>query len=492
MCQPICKCIKKAFGRRVKKKIVRINSREMGVNENSMIKTEKEGKSLRISEMPSTPSKLKTETLTEIYRLPSREFTTVEEIVASQGFEMNNELGKGAYATVFKARRLRDNLLLACKVMDIGKASQSIAGKNEIFTMEHINHPHIIRLYKHFIVEYDHNQKEKRSRSMYIFMQLAEGQSLSDHMKSKPTGLPEDVCRRMFAQTTSALKHMHDRRIAHRDLKAGNILLDKNNNCLVSDFGLSKIARRKDNSVIKSTKYCGTMLYMAPEIFMIKEYGMDYDPFPTDVWALGVLLFFLINHEYPYTNPILEQALAHNFKFSYKKQFDPSNELFDLLYRMLHPYADSRLTMPEIYKHPWCAKELSAVEEAIIAKDKCQKVTGLADAKFEADLGVNTSKPKDIETSDSSSKSVTPVKSKISKKNFSKVKLHNAPKVFSQNRLSPNSTPVSTKVSQSRKVTTTKSPHSSPPQTTVGLATETSSPNTNEKSDSTSTSLGKN
>ena len=70
----------------------------------------------RLAAMASTPSRVKTAKLTDIYTIPSSLYSTVEEIVAAQGYELTTPIGKGAYGTVYNARRLRDSQWMACKV----------------------------------------------------------------------------------------------------------------------------------------------------------------------------------------------------------------------------------------------------------------------------------------------------------------------------------------------------------------------------------------
>ena len=68
----------------------------------------------------SSPSGMKTAELTEIFEIPSRQFATTEDVVQAYGFELGEELGKGTYATVYKAVRLRDRLPMACKIVEVG------------------------------------------------------------------------------------------------------------------------------------------------------------------------------------------------------------------------------------------------------------------------------------------------------------------------------------------------------------------------------------
>lgn len=313
---------------------------------------------------PSTPSQMKTVDITNIIRHDPIE-TTVEEILHWNGYKLENEIGKGSFGSVYRARDLINETVVACKVIDITKSSknQSLSVRNELFIMEKVNHPHIIKLYRHFIIE------SPKSRQVYIFMQLAKSKSLSVYVRSFKTGLPEPTAKKMFAQVVSAINHLHKKHIAHRDIKMGNVLLDENSDCLVTDFGLSRVAfRASKGKKILTNKFCGTMPYMAPEILLTRDNKLVYDPFPADIWALGVLLYCMINRGYPFpsdSTKMLEQQMLHKIRFGKKMQFDPTDDLIDLFQRLLEPNAELRLRMDQLMKHPYLIKEINLVEQNV-------------------------------------------------------------------------------------------------------------------------------
>jgi len=244
------------------------------------------------------------------------------------------------------------------------KATGIIATKNELFILERIDHPHIIKLYKHFIVD----TPATGIRNVYIFMQLAEGESISNYVRHQKRGLPEAICKRLFAQLVSAVNHMHHKGIAHRDLKMGNVLLDKSQcNCLVSDFGLSQVAfRPSKGGTIKSGKYCGTEPYMAPEILLAKEHDVEYDPFAADIWALGVILYCLVNHGYPFRdgNAMLKRQLEHKIKYrEHAMTFERTLEFDNLMHALLNPNVQKRIKMDNLMVHPWIVDEVRQIEE---------------------------------------------------------------------------------------------------------------------------------
>lgn len=86
-----------------------------------------------------------------------------------------------------------------------------------------------------------------------------------------------------FTQMCLAMKHVHDRKIIHRDIKGQNIFLTKNNIIKLGDFGIAKILNK---TMEKARTVVGTPYYLSPEIIESKPYS-----FKSDIWSLGVLLY---------------------------------------------------------------------------------------------------------------------------------------------------------------------------------------------------------
>ena len=89
-----------------------------------------------------------------------------------------------------------------------------------------------------------------------------------------------------------AIKHCHDRKIIHRDLKSQNIFLNKDSTILLGDFGIAKVL---DSTKDFANTCIGTPYYMSPELFKNKPYG-----YKSDVWALGCVLYEMCNLRHAY------------------------------------------------------------------------------------------------------------------------------------------------------------------------------------------------
>ena len=118
-------------------------------------------------------------------------------------------------------------------------------------------------------------------------MDYADGGDLQKKIKeAKENGmsyLTEDQILNWFTQICLAMKHCHDRKILHRDLKSGNIFLTSNGIVKLGDFGIAKVL---SNTVEKAVTIVGTPYYLSPEIINNKPYS-----FKSDLWSLGVLLY---------------------------------------------------------------------------------------------------------------------------------------------------------------------------------------------------------
>lgn len=127
-----------------------------------------------------------------------------------------------------------------------------------------------------------------------------------------------------------ALSYLHSKGIIHRDIKPENVLLDKNFNAKLCDFGLS--CQVRENEV--RTSICGTEEYMSPEVFMSKGHSQK-----ADVWCLGILLYEMLMGMPPFQGEGLYQKIISR-KIMIKKDFKKDTR--DLLKGMLQRQESKR------------------------------------------------------------------------------------------------------------------------------------------------------
>ncbi len=154
---------------------------------------------------------------------------------------------------------------------------------------------------------------------------------------------PESLILDWFTQICLALKHVHDRKIIHRDLKAQNIFLTRNNIVKLGDFG---IARFLNCTVENAKTMVGTPYYLSPEIIENQPYN-----FKSDIWSLGVLLYEMCSLKPPFNAESLQflaLKIVRGFYNDIPEQY--SSDLKLLIQRMLKVNPRERPSVHEILR----------------------------------------------------------------------------------------------------------------------------------------------
>ena len=149
--------------------------------------------------------------------------------------------------------------------------------------------------------------------------------------------------------------------------------MDDNEDILISDFGLSRVAvRASSEGIVESKTYCGTPPFMSPEILERKG---GYDAMAADVWAMGVILYRLFNGANPYSwhqnrvRKAIKQMRARLWTFRSGVPHKPSEHFKDILNKLLEPDPQRRLKVLQLTKHSWIK------DEYIKAERKANKVS---------------------------------------------------------------------------------------------------------------------
>ncbi|XP_010602027.1 testis-specific serine/threonine-protein kinase 2 [Fukomys damarensis] len=266
-------------------------------------------------------------------------------VLKKKGYVAGINLGKGSYAKVKSAYSERLKFNVAVKIIDRKKTPTDFAERflpREMDILATVNHRSIIKTYEIF---------ETSEGRIYIVMELGVQGDLLEFVKCRGA-LGEDVARRMFRQLSSAVKYCHDLDIVHRDLKCENLLLDKDFNVKLSDFGFSKRCLRDGcGRILLSKTFCGSAAYAAPEVLQ----GIPYQPKVYDIWSLGVILYIMVCGCMPYDDSNIKRMLRtqkeHRVDFPRSKNL--SGECKDLVRRILQPDVNRRLHIDEILSHAW-------------------------------------------------------------------------------------------------------------------------------------------
>ncbi|KAI8333881.1 kinase-like domain-containing protein [Chlamydoabsidia padenii] len=214
----------------------------------------------------------------------------------------------------------------------------------ELAIMYLLRHPNICKLVD-WISEGDY---------YYMFLEYVDGGQLLDYI-IRHGKLREKQARKFARQIASALDYCHRNSIVHRDLKIENILITRDENIKIIDFGLSNIY---SPSKLLST-FCGSLYFAAPELLKARQYtGPE-----VDVWSFGVVLYVLVCGRVPFDDtslPALHAKIKSGIVDEYPEHL--SKDCVDLLSKILVVDPRKRLTLTAVINHPWMKK---GYEEAI-------------------------------------------------------------------------------------------------------------------------------
>ncbi|XP_075996743.1 serine/threonine-protein kinase Nek1 isoform X2 [Genypterus blacodes] len=191
-------------------------------------------------------------------------------------YEKVKQIGEGSFGKAILVRSKEDGRHYVIKEIGISGMSsreRQESGK-EVAVLANMSHPNIVQYKESF----------EEGGCLYIVMDYCEGGDLFKKINSQKGSLfSEEQILNWFVQICLALKHVHDRKILHRDIKSQNIFLTKDGTVQLGDFGIARVL----NSTVELARTCiGTPYYLSPEICENKPYNNK-----SDIWALGCVLY---------------------------------------------------------------------------------------------------------------------------------------------------------------------------------------------------------
>ncbi|KAM5309382.1 serine/threonine-protein kinase Nek1 isoform 3-T4 [Glossophaga mutica] len=186
------------------------------------------------------------------------------------------KIGEGSFGKAILVKSTEDGRQYVIKEINISRMSnkEREESRREVAVLANMKHPNIVQYRESF----------EENGSLYIVMDYCEGGDLFKRINAQKGILfPEDQILDWFVQICLALKHVHDRKILHRDIKSQNIFLTKDGTIQLGDFGIARVL----NSTVELARTCiGTPYYLSPEICENKPYNNK-----SDIWALGCVLY---------------------------------------------------------------------------------------------------------------------------------------------------------------------------------------------------------
>uniref|UniRef100_A0A4W4H3P1 non-specific serine/threonine protein kinase n=1 Tax=Electrophorus electricus TaxID=8005 RepID=A0A4W4H3P1_ELEEL len=258
-------------------------------------------------------------------------------------WQIIGELGDGAFGKVYKAQNIQSGTLAAAKVIDTTSEEELEDYMVEIDILASCDHYNIVKLLDAFYYE----------SKLWILIEFCGGGAVDAVMLELERPLTEPQIRVVCKQTLEALLYLHENKIIHRDLKAGNILFTLDGDVKLADFGVSakntKTLQRRDS-------FIGTPYWMAPEVVMCetsKDRPYDYK---ADIWSLGVTLIELAqieppNHEMNPMRVLLKIAKAEPPTLMQPSKWSP--EFSDFLRHALDKNVDNRWSAARLFQHPF-------------------------------------------------------------------------------------------------------------------------------------------
>jgi len=253
--------------------------------------------------------------------------------ILAQNYYILGTLDEGSFAQVKVGLHLTTKTLVAIKILKRGTRIDFLV-ISEIDLMTSLYHNHIISLLQIIDTE----------RKTFLVMEYAAQGSLRK-LVNKRGHLDEEEARSIFRELCLAVNYIHSQNIAHRDIKAENVLLDWEGHVKLSDFGLSK----RLTSGEKAKGFCGTAQYCAPEVFGHTQYDM----LPADIWSMGILLYYLVLGNLPFRETVHSKIKYQILSRSCWIPYHLSPQLRNLLKRLMTIDPTMRPSTTEILAHPW-------------------------------------------------------------------------------------------------------------------------------------------
>lgn len=261
-------------------------------------------------------------------------------------YKLYEEVGEGVSANVYRALCIPFNEIVAIKVLDLEKCNNDLDGiRREVQTMRLIDHPNVLRAYCAFTADH----------SLWVVMPYMAGGSCLHIMKSSyPEGFEEPIIATILRDVLKALVYLHGHGHIHRDVKAGNILIDSNGAVKLADFGVSACMFDTGDRQRSRNTFVGTPCWMAPEV-MQQLHGYD---FKADIWSFGITALELAHGHAPFSKYPPMKVLLMTLQnappgLDYERDKKFSKSFKEMVSACLVKDPKKRPTSEKLWKHPF-------------------------------------------------------------------------------------------------------------------------------------------
>lgn len=274
-----------------------------------------------------------------------------------EDFKVGNLLGKGSFAGVYRAESIHTGLEVAIKMIDkkaMYKAGMVQRVQNEVKIHCQLKHPSILELYNYF----------EDSNYVYLVLEMCHNGEMNRYLKNRRKPFSENEARHFMHQIITGMLYLHSHGILHRDLTLSNLLLTRNMNIKIADFGLATQLKMPHE---KHYTLCGTPNYISPEIATRSAHGLE-----SDIWSLGCMFYTLLIGRPPFDTDTVKNTLNKVVLADYEMPTFLSREAKDLIHQLLRRNPADRLSLSSVLDHPFMSrnsstknKDLGTVEDSI-------------------------------------------------------------------------------------------------------------------------------
>ncbi|XP_002735309.1 serine/threonine-protein kinase 10-like [Saccoglossus kowalevskii] len=261
-------------------------------------------------------------------------------------WDIISEIGDGAFGKVYKCKHKYNGKLSASKVIEIKSEEELDDYMVEIDILSECDHKYIVKLLEAFY--YDHK--------ITLFIEFCEGGAVDDIMFDLEKPLNEVQIQVIIRQMLEALDYLHNNKVIHRDLKAGNILLTMNGDIRLADFGVSA---RNTKTNQKRDSFIGTPYWMAPEVVLCETLKDDPYDYKADIWSLGITCIEMAQMEPPYNDLHPMRVLIKIPKTSPPTLLAPSRwskDFNNFIKMCLDKNVETRPSAKDLLQHPFVVR----------------------------------------------------------------------------------------------------------------------------------------
>uniref|UniRef100_A0A1B6C5L4 Protein kinase domain-containing protein n=1 Tax=Clastoptera arizonana TaxID=38151 RepID=A0A1B6C5L4_9HEMI len=276
---------------------------------------------------------------------PYRDVNIRRNVDMKEFYDLEAEIGRGKFGTVYRCREKSTGLSLAAKFVGIAKRQERRSVEKEVEIMRALQHPRLIQLYDAL----------ESSNVMCVVLELIEGGELFERVIDDDFILTEKSCSVFVRQICEGVEFIHSKNILHLDLKPENIMcLSKTGNRIkIIDFGLA----RQFDPEKKLQVLFGTPEFVAPEVVNFDAIG-----YGTDMWSVGVICYVLLSGLSPFMGETDVETMANvtiaQYDFDDVAFDEISADAKDFIKSLLLKDKERRLTASECLSHKWLRRKL--------------------------------------------------------------------------------------------------------------------------------------